>query len=1348
MAALGSLVVKLALEYAQFTGGLDKSEQAALSSAKKVQDAVDGMVSSVRSRLADTAAMVAGSVVAAFSLRNFIAETTQAEQEQAQLSAVLKSTGQSAGYSRDQLNDMASALSKSSTFSAGEINKAQTRLLSYTGIVGKAVPETMQAILNMSARTGQAVEGSAETLGKAINLPSQGMASLSKMGFQFTKEQIALAERLESNGKLYEAQQIVLQELESSYGGAAAAARDTFGGAMAALKNTINDLLTGEGGSVTAMRNGVESLNESLGSPQTKEAFQTFLGWIAEVASMAVKGAANLLAFVQSSDKLAILAGTDQYGRLKSAAEAASAHLTQLTAQAERHAEAIERARLRGADTTQMERNLERTRAKIGEVQQQSAVAAQALKDFATNTSTAGEAAGAAGQKVAIPQLKTVKIDAAAAADAMGALIAKLQGLDKLQIAQTKSYSDDIAALSKRGALEQIDAIDMVAQAELKSLAATKASLQEELKVYASKTNGLKDVAATRARITEQDEKIGAREKQLVRELADAYYERRKAQDAATVAQVNSTVALADQLDQLQFEATTIGKTAAEVRLLEIARANEAAAQLEQEAAWRLREPGMEEQAYQLRLQAQLLREIAGQKGANAIAQEATAEWRNFTDSLYNGLTDSLYRSFEQGGKFFATFWSGIKNTLKSTVLKVAIQGTMTVAGSALGMSTAQAGNSLISSASTAGSLSNMMGLGSVATSIGGFGAGASAGLAGTFSGATGTMLSAGAAQVGAGSVATGLGTMIGAAAPYALAAMAVYQLLKGSGGEKRYGGGYNITDDGLGVTDGVGTSGTIQDAAVKAAVLGTYQSINSTLEALGSEARVLTSFQAGFETSGKNRGGDFAGGQLSTGEVFGTPYYQAEYNKSYSAEEAVTAFQRDLVVATLDAIKQAPDVPKAIAALLTGDVKSLSTEAGGALLAAVQAQIAAVDTFRAALSTLPFRDLAGMSFDGVSTLIADLGGMDSAVDKISSYYQNYYSEAERAAQLTSVLTDAFADLGYTLPQSRAELRDLVDANRALGEGGAPTVAALLNLQEAVAELYPSASAAAEAVEAAAETLDEVLDRLRNPQRGIEDIARGIIDLEKAGKGLLADLAEAQGDAAGAASMRRAQEIAGLSAAEVALYDYNAALREQVAAQQAANVMADAAIEKAKAMASAQMSAMDSVAASFGGLRETITLDQLGTEEKRYDYYKSQFDDLAALLPTLTSLDAINDTVAKMTTAGSNAYNQLGETGRQQQGGAFLRVLDDSTSVAQQAIQRAQEEASAQQMALVKSAMSEVADDFAKRLQGVVAEIGSAATTFSAAAQVQRQAANVSSSAASRAASRLPTRPQETEVLA
>lgn len=62
MSALGSLVVKLALEYAQYTGGLDKSEQATLASMKKIQGAADQF----SGRVVDGFKNAAASIVALF----------------------------------------------------------------------------------------------------------------------------------------------------------------------------------------------------------------------------------------------------------------------------------------------------------------------------------------------------------------------------------------------------------------------------------------------------------------------------------------------------------------------------------------------------------------------------------------------------------------------------------------------------------------------------------------------------------------------------------------------------------------------------------------------------------------------------------------------------------------------------------------------------------------------------------------------------------------------------------------------------------------------------------------------------------------------------------------------------------------------------------------------------------------------------------------------------------------------------------------------------------------------------------------------------------------------------------
>ncbi|VVQ20730.1 hypothetical protein PS934_05031 [Pseudomonas fluorescens] len=294
--SLGTLTLDLIARIGGFTGPLDKAEVAARKSGKGIADSAN-MASLAWTALGEVVAgAVAGFSVGAV-LTSFITETRDAEKEQGQLAAVLKSTGESAGFSRDQLNEMADAMEKATTFSGGDINQAQTALLAFTGVVGTQFTRALQSASDMSARTSTTVQQAAETIGRALDVPTDGLSSLSKQGFRFTEDQKKLVESLESVGDVAGAQGIILNALEETYGGAAAAARDTFGGSLDALRNTIAGLLTGEG-SLEGARIAIEEVNSALGSP----AARTALGLTAQ--------AATALAVVLTTRLAASAAGT------------------------------------------------------------------------------------------------------------------------------------------------------------------------------------------------------------------------------------------------------------------------------------------------------------------------------------------------------------------------------------------------------------------------------------------------------------------------------------------------------------------------------------------------------------------------------------------------------------------------------------------------------------------------------------------------------------------------------------------------------------------------------------------------------------------------------------------------------------------------------------------------------------------------------------------------------------------------------------------------------------------------------------------------------------------------------
>ncbi len=162
---------------------------------------------------------------------------------------------------------------------------------------------------------------------------------------------------------------------------------------------------------------------------------------------------------------------------------------------------------------------------------------------------------------------------------------------------------------------------------------------------------------------------------------------------------------------------------------------------------------------------------------ATQAAKDAAAEWQKTTDSIGQGLTDSLFRAFESGKGFFDTLWSGIRNVFKTTVLKLVMQpvqqGVNALVAGAIGQAQpASGGGPLGSAALLYGMGQSIYGYGKAASSaVGGwFGMGSNASGAGAFTGSTGTGLATVAGEGATAASASGM-----SAASMGLWAAAIY---------------------------------------------------------------------------------------------------------------------------------------------------------------------------------------------------------------------------------------------------------------------------------------------------------------------------------------------------------------------------------------------------------------------------------------------------------------------------------------------------------------------------------------------------------------------------------------------
>lgn len=206
--------------------------------SEKNATALDDAVSELKGSLKNLATLAAAGTF----FKKLIDETSAAQFAQAQLRAALKSTGNVAGQSVDELNAMAGALQETTVFADDAVTASQSLLLTFTKVQGDIFPRAAKAIADVAQAMGTDLQGATIQVGKALNDPIHGIAALSRSGIQFSEDQKAMIASLVETNQLAEAQTIILKELETQFGGSAEAAGKTLGGAIARLGNAFGDL--------------------------------------------------------------------------------------------------------------------------------------------------------------------------------------------------------------------------------------------------------------------------------------------------------------------------------------------------------------------------------------------------------------------------------------------------------------------------------------------------------------------------------------------------------------------------------------------------------------------------------------------------------------------------------------------------------------------------------------------------------------------------------------------------------------------------------------------------------------------------------------------------------------------------------------------------------------------------------------------------------------------------------------------------------------------------------------------------------------------------------------------------
>lgn len=267
--SLGTLTLDLIARVGGFVQGMNRAERSANRSARNTENSWKSASSAIKTAF--------GAIAVGATAKAIVDATVKQEAAVKQLEARLKSTGGVAGFTSQELQTMASSMQNLTTFGDEAVIEMQSLLLTFTNIRGEIFERATPAILDMATAMGTDLKGASIQLGKALNDPVKGVGALADAGVQFTEKQQATIKALVDTGNTAKAQEIILAELETQFGGAAAAAADTFGGALQQVQNAFGDLLEADGGLDDA-KEGLQDLRDLLSDPKTVQAAKTLTG--------------------------------------------------------------------------------------------------------------------------------------------------------------------------------------------------------------------------------------------------------------------------------------------------------------------------------------------------------------------------------------------------------------------------------------------------------------------------------------------------------------------------------------------------------------------------------------------------------------------------------------------------------------------------------------------------------------------------------------------------------------------------------------------------------------------------------------------------------------------------------------------------------------------------------------------------------------------------------------------------------------------------------------------------------------------------------------------------------------
>lgn len=171
------------------------------------------------------------------------------EDAMARVEGVIASTGGTAGVTAEHIKDLAESLQQTTTFADQATEAAAAVVLSFTNIRNEAgkgndiFDRTIKVGQDLSELMGKDLQGAFAALGKTMEDPEQGMMLLRRANVILAPAVKQTIKDLLDQGKVLEAQKMVLDAVEKATGGLAARMAKTPLGQMKQAWNEVDDAL-------------------------------------------------------------------------------------------------------------------------------------------------------------------------------------------------------------------------------------------------------------------------------------------------------------------------------------------------------------------------------------------------------------------------------------------------------------------------------------------------------------------------------------------------------------------------------------------------------------------------------------------------------------------------------------------------------------------------------------------------------------------------------------------------------------------------------------------------------------------------------------------------------------------------------------------------------------------------------------------------------------------------------------------------------------------------------------------------------------------------------------------------